>query len=177
MSFSRFFPPGPGFPPVFPPSPDPYRVLLSLDDGILSYQVNLPFNREPWDVQILQFDKHHAIDSLVFDLGTCRKPMPPFNGFPPIPEPPGQPCFVFGSVTLTQKQIHELLSETWILDAGLSGSIYGPILIREAIVPDDSDADGVPDYRDFCPNTPQDETVNHHGCSLQQLRPPRGSSL
>ncbi|MEM8763846.1 MAG: PQQ-dependent sugar dehydrogenase [Bacteroidota bacterium] len=35
--------------------------------------------------------------------------------------------------------------------------------------PDDTDADGVPDAIDNCPNTPQDENVDANGCSSSQL--------
>ena len=35
----------------------------------------------------------------------------------------------------------------------------------------DSDGDGVPDSRDFCPNTPPGEVVDTNGCSISQLVP------
>ncbi len=40
-----------------------------------------------------------------------------------------------------------------------------------ALLPADSDGDGVPDADDQCPNTPQGETVDAQGCSESQLAP------
>jgi hypothetical protein len=43
--------------------------------------------------------------------------------------------------------------------------------LRGQILPVDSDHDGVPDYRDLCPDTPLGSIVNADGCSIDQLCP------
>ena len=37
------------------------------------------------------------------------------------------------------------------------------------VMNDDYDFDGIPDYKDSCPNTPEGEEINVHGCSISQL--------
>ena len=39
------------------------------------------------------------------------------------------------------------------------------------VLPLDTDADGVPDAEDHCPDTPAEAIVNEHGCSIDQLCP------
>ena len=42
------------------------------------------------------------------------------------------------------------------------------------LAPEDSDGDGVLDYKDECPDTSAGQTVNEHGCSIAQLVPCAG---
>lgn len=49
------------------------------------------------------------------------------------------------------------------LGAGAAGgAIIGALVCQPA----DADGDGVPDYRDKCPDTPKDVAVDEHGCPL-----------
>jgi hypothetical protein len=45
---------------------------------------------------------------------------------------------------------------------------------RKAMLPQDSDDDGVPDSVDQCPNTPLGEAANANGCAISQLCPCEG---
>jgi len=165
LTFSRFLPP---WPPL-PHARGYYRATFSLDDHILSYEMELPTRLGgEWEARISEPNKMHAGGRLVFDLGTCR-PDPPSNGGPPPPHNPGT-CYIYGTLALTPKQTKDLLLGDWVLEANLDGSFYSPLVASEAILPDDSDGDGVPDFRDDCPETAAGEKVNDHGCSVEQLR-------
>lgn len=122
---------------------------------------------------------------VLFDLGTCGagnaiftvatviiapNPHPPTNTPPPPPVPPSPgpppPCDL-GDVTGISPAVKEALFAglLYVEAEGLTGRMRGQIL------PADSDADGVPDYLDWCPNTLPDTLVNRDGCSLDHLVP------
>jgi hypothetical protein len=78
---------------------------------------------------------------------------------------------------LNNSQAQELLAGHWIITIAANGNGGIPVLglaIRGRILPLDSDHDGIPDYKDQCPNTPPGEAVNEHGCSIEQLCPCEG---
>jgi hypothetical protein len=158
LTFSRFLPPW----PALPHARGNYVGILGLDGDILSYYADVPNHLGgEWQIQILT-PKKGPLPGLVFDLGRCQ----------PDHQNPTK-CFVSGSITLTRKQIQELLAGEWVLEANLNQSFYNPLLAHESILPDDLDGDGVPDFMDNCPDTAPGEKVNHHGCSVDQLGRPK----
>src|SRR6266568_6195948 len=103
----------------------------------------------------------------------------------PVPLVPCSPteCLIFGVredfdgwFLLSSEQIGELLAGQWYVDAA-SATADGTVLpgyeIRGQILLD-SDADGVPDVCDKCPDTPPGAIVDANGCSLDQLCPCEG---
>jgi len=106
-------------------------------------------------------------------------------------------CVVQGNVVLSDAQINDLLAGLLYVEAfgvwrfpqppppplppphhddGHLGATQPLPLaaIRGQILPVDSDHDGVPDYRDLCPDTSLGSIVNADGCSLDQLCPCNG---
>jgi len=83
------------------------------------------------------------------------------------------PTFYFGSFVLNDQQEEDLLNGRWsvVFDIGVNGSPTNQYTILGQILPVDSDNDGVPDYRDFYPNTPAGEPVNSLGGSIDQICP------
>ncbi len=106
-----------------------------------------------------------SIGSPLFSLGT-----PTFNPifcdhcqFP-------TPGYIFsGSVTLTELQILDLLAGK--LYVSINTAAYPNGEVRGQIVLADTDADGVPDFLDQCPNTSAGAVVDGCGCSIEQLSP------
>ena len=108
-------------------------------------------------------------------------------------QPPA--CVVQGNVVLSDAQISDLLAGLLYVEvlavfsdpnrpppmpppAPVHGPSHQPVpgqqqvpLLRGQILPVDSDHDGVPDYRDLCPDTPPGAIVNADGCSIDQLCP------
>jgi len=95
---------------------------------------------------------------------------------PPDLDPDSHPAYFEGVIPMTLEQIEDLM-------AGLLYATYvvtGPFIAgrpnfefptRGQITLLDSDSDGVPDFRDECPNTPLGALINSHGCSIEQLCP------
>jgi hypothetical protein len=74
--------------------------------------------------------------------------------------------------SLSPAETNQILSGQW------SVSVYSTFnvpMLGGQIEPIDKDGDGIPDYRDQCPNTPQGAIVDSHGCSLDQLVPCTGN--
>jgi hypothetical protein len=97
---------------------------------------------------------------------------------PPGPGTPGCSQTLSGILELLSDEISELLVGSWYLEARLLGP-YGPVNLPSPIfgghiLPSDTDADGVPDFRDACGNTPAGSLVNSEGCTIQQLCPCAG---
>jgi len=102
----------------------------------------------------------NAIAPIIFSLGSCML------GIRSLPQDPPS-CNWEGIVTISDSQVTEVLAGLWYaqLQTGY------PWLTRAPILPVDSDGDGVPDYRDHCPNSPASAVVNPEGCSIERLCP------
>jgi len=97
--------------------------------------------------------------------------------------PTGWVCLTFGVredfdgwFLLSSDQIGELVAGQWYVDA-TSATTEGTVLPAYEIrgqIQLDSDADGIPDVRDNCPNTPPGATADENGCSIDQLCPCEG---
>jgi len=87
-------------------------------------------------------------------------------------------CKPSGVLDLSESDITELLAGLWYVEARFVGpyipSNLPSLVFGGYILPDDSDADGVPDFRDACGNTPAGAIINIEGCSIQQLSPCAG---
>lgn len=85
--------------------------------------------------------------------------------------PPGHQLtyILSGTATLTSSQTSELLGGKFYIN--IKSGAYPEGEVRGQILLVDTDEDGVPDYRDECPDTPAGPIVNSHGCSLEQLCP------
>ncbi|MCI0746033.1 MAG: CHRD domain-containing protein [Verrucomicrobia subdivision 3 bacterium] len=94
-------------------------------------------------------------------LSNCVAPLPP-------PYPFGE-CRFGGRTNLSDLEIEYLLAGLLYISAqSEAGELRGQIL------PVDSDSDGVPDFRDVCPDTAPGDSVTAEGCSVEQLCPCAG---
>jgi hypothetical protein len=105
----------------------------------------------------------------------CRtaEGLPPINPYPGFPGPPA--AVMEGVVPMAPEEIEQLIA----------GSLYATYAVLAPARPDvtveyatrgqitllDSDGDGVPDFRDQCPNTPVGSLINSNGCGIEQLCP------
>src|ERR1043166_1906383 len=79
-----------------------------------------------------------------------------------------------GRFLLTREQFAELAAGEWYVNVSFETKEGTPVpddTIRGEILPLDSDDDGVQDYLDQCPNTPNGAIVDSRGCSIDQLCP------
>lgn len=128
---------------------------LSLHGTLLDYQISLPAAQRPYTAVIMRNGR--VLDSPLFYLGTLDCAIA------------GSNCVAYGQVCLPQAQIPELLNGR--LSLFIWYPRLGERLLWGAIGPVDGDRDGVPDFRDACPNTLPNEAVNADGCSIEQLCP------
>ena len=90
-----------------------------------------------------------------------------------------QPCNPASVLHLSENDIIGLLAGTWQIEARQPtppDPINSPLVpvFGSFIVPLDSDADGVPDFRDACASTPPGALIRAEGCSIEQLSPCTG---
>ena len=115
-------------------------------------------------------------------VGPNPYPPPPPPSDPRIPVPPPPAYYYFflittGSIAILPEQAVEIAEGKWTATFTymerqphrIKTVIFGgPILIL------DSDADGIPDYLDQCPNSAPGSLINSHGCSIDDLCPCEG---
>jgi hypothetical protein len=105
---------------------------------------------------------------IVFNLGTldCR----PISSLDASQNPQGLEllplCVARGTFSVPDSLLPALLAGDWNLS--VDANTYSP---QGAILPVDSDGDGIPDKDDQCPGTVTGALVDSHGCSIEQLCP------
>jgi hypothetical protein len=168
---------------------------LTLIGNNLAYNISLPLGQ--WVLELHGPAGPGINAPLIDSLGSCGPLIPLFSdmalsdnashgviiwiGFLP-------PCLVQGGLLLTENQVNDLLGGLLYVEAFGMSALHQPLpqppgnpplnppqqpvpLLRGQILPVDSDQDGVPDYRDPCPDTPPGSIVNADGCSIDQLCP------
>lgn len=169
-----------------PPSPDPSFATGSFEltkqpfSGFTTKQIVLGCSIQYYGYLDLPFGPSAFIqgpvngtNQTIFILNVPFPP-PPRIGFGPHEFSQAIPQDSFsGAFVLSERQKEDLLKGSWsvCMNIGVTGSPSYQYAIRGQILPVDSDNDGVPDYRDFYPNTPPGEVVNSLGGSIDQICP------
>jgi hypothetical protein len=143
--------------------------VLTLNSNILTFNITLP-GIGPWELSAAGPGMDPRRPRFRLRLGSC----------PDTPNPPDSACVVEGAIVVTDTQISEMLDGLWVAYADLTIFRRDPnhtasrYVLTGQIVPVDTDDDGVPDYRDACPDTPVGAVVDVNGCGIEQLCPCEG---
>jgi len=143
--------------------------MFTLQGSLFRYQVFMP---EPPPINARGASIHGPASP-----GENADPLFNLDGpffVPPVPGIGGGGGTDFeGSRTLTSEEISQLLAGRWYVNVRSTDFPDGEL--RGQILPTDRDGDGVPDYLDQCPDTPQGAVVDADGCSIGQLCPCDGA--
>jgi hypothetical protein len=147
-----------------------------LSGSNFSFRISLPATYGPYRAVIIQNCSYPCKPGAFYYLGTLdcapivAPPFPDATGLEVLPQ-----CVAQGSLCLTESQIAELLAGgmAFVVFPTDTRIIHGNAA-QGGISPTDTDHDGIPDFRDACPNTPPAAVVNAGGCSIEQLAPCAG---
>jgi len=150
------------------------RASFGLTGNNLSYELSLPLAYRHYYANIARTAVSPDRGQRLFSLGTLRceadvssNTFPDASGLELTPR-----CTSRGALCVPDALIPQLLAGEWQLRLiGNSDPIPGGWTLWGNILPVDSDHDGIPDFRDSCPNTASGAVVSADGCSIEQLCP------